>query len=140
MMFSILNGEIMENKLKLADPGLFMNRAFLDGEWVTADNEATIPVTDPATGEVLAHVPSLGAAETERAIAAAQEAQRKWQTKSGKERANILRAWHDAMMANLEDLALLMTREQGKPLAESRGEIAYAASFIEWIAEEAKRI
>jgi succinate-semialdehyde dehydrogenase/glutarate-semialdehyde dehydrogenase len=117
-----------------------MNDAFVDGKWITADNGATFPVTDPATGEALAHVASLGAAETARAIEAAQVAQRKWQTKSGKERANILRAWYDAVIANLEDLAVLMTREQGKPLAESRGEIQYAASFIEWFAEEAKRV
>ncbi|RJF91868.1 NAD-dependent succinate-semialdehyde dehydrogenase [Noviherbaspirillum saxi] len=126
--------------MKLADSGLLKNRAFIDGAWVAADDGATFPVTDPATGEVLANVASLGVAETRRAIAAAETAQRKWQSKSGKERANILRAWYDAIIANLEDLAILMTHEQGKPLAESRGEIQYAASFVEWFAEEAKRI
>lgn len=129
-----------KNEMKIADPGLLKTRAFLNGRWVTADNGMTIPVTDPATGEMLAHVPALGGAETERAIEAAQVAQRKWQEKSGKERSRILRAWHDEVMANLDDLAILMTHEQGKPLAESRGEIQYAASFIEWFAEEAKRI
>ncbi|RJG08358.1 NAD-dependent succinate-semialdehyde dehydrogenase [Massilia cavernae] len=130
----------MTDTIKLADPGLLKNRALIDGAWVAADNEATFAVTDPATGEVLAHVASLGVAETRRAIAAAESAQRQWQAKSGKERAHILHAWYNAILANLEDLAVLMTREQGKPLVESRGEIQYAAAFVEWFAEEAKRI
>ncbi len=112
----------------------------MDGQWIGADSGATFDVTDPATGEVIAKVADLGAAETERAVAAAEVAQRAWAAKTGKERANLLRRWFDLMIANTDDLAYLMTREQGKPLAEARGEIAYAASFIEWFAEEAKRV
>src|SRR4051812_38066553 len=126
--------------MKLIDASLFKTQAYLDGQWVWADNEATFPVNDPASGALLGKVASLGARETERAIAAAELAQRGWQQKSGKERAKVLRDWHDAILDNIEDLALLMTREQGKPLAEARGEIRYAASFVEWFAEEAKRV
>jgi succinate-semialdehyde dehydrogenase/glutarate-semialdehyde dehydrogenase len=126
--------------MNLTDPDLLKQQAFVGGEWTAADNGNTFQVNDPATGEVLANVASLGAKETERAIALAQAAQQKWQAVSAKDRAKVLRAWYDLIMANLEDLALLMTREQGKPLAEARGEIRYAASFIEWFAEEAKRI
>lgn len=124
----------------LSDPSLLKQQAFLKGEWLNAQSNKTFEVTDPATGEVLATIPSMGAAETDIAIKAAESAQRTWQATSGKERARILRAWHDLMIANMEDLAILMTREQGKPLAEARGEIRYAASFLEWFAEEAKRI
>lgn len=126
--------------MKLADATLLKTQAFVNGQWVDADSGERFAVTDPATGETLAQVPALGAAETERAIAVAQTAQRAWAAKSAKQRAAILRAWHDLMIANLEDLAYLMTREQGKPLNEARGEIRYAASFIEWFAEEARRI
>ncbi len=126
--------------MKLTDTGLLQTQAFLNGQWIDADNGARFSVTDPATGEQLALVADLGAAETTRAVAAAQVAQRAWQARPAKERAKILRAWHDAMLANLEDLAYLMTREQGKPLAEARGEIRYAASFIEWFAEEGRRV
>ncbi|REE93891.1 NAD-dependent succinate-semialdehyde dehydrogenase [Cupriavidus plantarum] len=126
--------------LELKDASLLKQLAYIDGQWVGADNGETLPVNDPATGEIIAEVPNLGAAETERAIASAEIAQKSWATKTGKERAIILRRWFDLMIANTDDLAYLMTREQGKPLAEARGEIAYAASFIEWFAEEAKRV
>jgi succinate-semialdehyde dehydrogenase/glutarate-semialdehyde dehydrogenase len=126
--------------MKLTDQDLLRTQAYVGGKWVWADSEATFPVHDPATGALLGKVASLGAAETARAIASAEIAQRAWQKRSAKERAAILRDWHDAILANIEDLALLMTREQGKPLAEARGEIRYAASFIEWFAEEGKRV
>jgi len=126
--------------VKLKDPRLLRTQAYRDGAWVDADNAATVRVTNPATGEVLGTVPSMGATETRRAIAAATAAFPAWAARTAKERAQILRRWHDLMLQNQADLATLMTAEQGKPLAESRGEIAYAASFIEWFAEEAKRL
>jgi succinate-semialdehyde dehydrogenase / glutarate-semialdehyde dehydrogenase len=126
--------------MNLIDPTLLTSQAFINGQWVSADDGAMFAVHNPANGEILAQVAALGAVETERAIAAAQIAQRKWQAISAKERARILRTWHDAILANIEDLARLMTLEQGKPLAEARGEIRYAASFVEWFAEEAKRV
>ncbi|PFH09638.1 succinate-semialdehyde dehydrogenase/glutarate-semialdehyde dehydrogenase [Collimonas sp. PA-H2] len=125
--------------MKLKDPSLFRQQAYLNGEWCNADGGATHAVANPATGETIGSVPLMGAAETRRAIAAANEAWRLWRRKTAKERSIILRKWNDLMLANLDDLALIMTTEQGKPLAESRGEIAYAASFIEWFAEEGKR-
>ena len=124
----------------LSDASLFKTQAFVNGQWVNAANGERFTVRDPATGDTLADVPALSAAEVERAIVAAETAQRAWAAKSAKERAKILRAWNDLMLANLEDLAYLMTREQGKPLNEARGEIRYAASFIDWFAEEARRI
>jgi succinate-semialdehyde dehydrogenase/glutarate-semialdehyde dehydrogenase len=126
--------------LKLKDAALLRSHCYIDGKWVPADGGATIPVENPATGEVLTTIPRMGAAETARAIDAADRALADWRGRTAKERATILRRWFDLMMANQEDLAVLMTAEQGKPLAESRGEIAYAASFIEWFAEEGKRI
>ncbi|QAU33761.1 NAD-dependent succinate-semialdehyde dehydrogenase [Janthinobacterium sp. 17J80-10] len=126
--------------MNLIDISLLKSQAFVNGQWVDADGGARFAVTDPATGETLAQVPAMGAAETERAVAAAQVAQQAWAARSAKERAAILHAWNDLILANLEDLAYLMTREQGKPLAEARGEIRYAASFIDWFAEEARRI
>ena len=126
--------------MKLKDPSLFRTQAYSNGAWVNADNEATVRVMNPATGEVLGTVPGMGATETRRAIAAAAAAFPAWAARTAKERAHILRRWHDLMLENREDLAALMTAEQGKPLAESKGEIAYAASFIEWFAEEAKRV
>ncbi|MBI1892216.1 MAG: NAD-dependent succinate-semialdehyde dehydrogenase [Burkholderiales bacterium] len=126
--------------MKLTDAALLRTQAYLDGRWVDADSGERFAVRDPATAELLAEVPSLGAAETERAVAAAQVAQRSWAAKSAKERSKILRLWHDLMLTNIEDLAVIMTREQGKPLNEARGEIRYAASFIDWFAEEARRI
>lgn len=126
--------------LQLKDPSLFRQQAFVNGQWCDADLSETRVVNNPATGETLGSVPHMGAAETRRAIEAAEQAWPQWRTQIGKERSAILRTWHDLILANADDLALLMTAEQGKPLAESRGEIAYAASFIEWFAEEAKRV
>jgi succinate-semialdehyde dehydrogenase/glutarate-semialdehyde dehydrogenase len=129
-----------ETAMKLSDAKLFRQQCYVDGAWVDADGGGTIPVENPANGERLGTVPKMGAAETRRAIEAADRALPAWRAKTAKERAGILRKWFELMMANQEDLAQLMTAEQGKPLTESRGEIAYAASFIEWFAEEGKRI
>ncbi|MGC2413315.1 MAG: NADP-dependent succinate-semialdehyde dehydrogenase [Stellaceae bacterium] len=126
--------------VKLKDPKLFRQQGYIDGAWVDADDGGTIAVDNPATGEKLGTVPRMGAAETRRAIIAAERALPEWRAMTGKERSAILRKWADLMMANQGDLAVLMTAEQGKPLAESKGEIAYAASFIEWFGEEAKRV
>jgi succinate-semialdehyde dehydrogenase/glutarate-semialdehyde dehydrogenase len=126
--------------LRLADPGLFREQNYLAGEWIDGDGGRTVEVTNPATGAVLGTVPSVGAEETRRAIAAANAAWPAWRARTAKERAAILRRWFDLMLANQDDLAKIMTAEQGKPLAESKGEIAYAASFIEWFAEEGKRV
>ncbi len=123
----------------LKDPSLFQQACYLGGRWEPADGGATIAVTDPASGSVLGSIPRMGAAETRRAIAAADAALPAWRARTAKDRALILRRWFELMLANQDDLALLMTREQGKPLAEARGEILYAASFIEWFAEEGKR-
>jgi len=128
------------SKLNIKDTKLFRQQCYVNGEWSDADGGKTIPVTNPATGALLGTVPGMGAAETRRAIEAADAAMPAWRAKTAKERSAILRRWFDLMMANQEDLAVLMTAEQGKPLSESRGEIAYAASFIEWFAEEGKRI
>jgi succinate-semialdehyde dehydrogenase/glutarate-semialdehyde dehydrogenase len=126
--------------LSLKDPKLLRQQCYIDGRWVDADGGKTLAVTNPATGEVLGAVPNMGAAETGRAIEAANAAWPAWRAKTAKERSAILRKWADLMMANQEDLAIIMTAEQGKPLTESRGEIVYAASFIEWFAEEARRV
>jgi succinate-semialdehyde dehydrogenase/glutarate-semialdehyde dehydrogenase len=126
--------------LQLKDSSLFRQQCYVDGEWVNADSGKTIAVTNPATGQTLGTVPNMGAAETHRAIKAANAAWPAWRAKTAKERAVVLRKWFDLMMANQDDLGKLMTAEQGKPLAEAKGEIAYAASFIEWFAEEGKRI
>jgi succinate-semialdehyde dehydrogenase/glutarate-semialdehyde dehydrogenase len=126
--------------LPLKDPSLFRQANCLDGKWVQADGGGTLVVKNPATGEAIGEVPDMGAAETRRAIEAAAAAYPAWRGKLAKERAAILRKLADLMLANAEDLAVIMTAEQGKPLAESRGEIVYAASFIEWFAEEAKRV
>jgi succinate-semialdehyde dehydrogenase/glutarate-semialdehyde dehydrogenase len=125
--------------MNLQDKSLFRQQCYIDGAWADADGGATIDVTNPATGETLGTVPRMGADETRRAIEAANAAWPAWRALTAKARAVILRKFFDLMMANQEDLAQLMTAEQGKPLAESRGEIAYAASFIEWFAEEGKR-
>ncbi len=124
----------------LRDSSLLKEQCYIDGEWVDANNGKTIDVTDPSNGDTIGTIPNLGSAETKRAIEAAHTAFQSWKRTTAKERAAILKRWFDLMMENQEDLAILMTREQGKPLAESRGEIAYGASFIEWFAEEAKRI
>ncbi len=125
--------------LSLKDPSLFRQQCYINGQWADADSGKTIDVTNPATGEVLGTIPNMGTAETRRAIEAANAAWGGWRKKTAKERANILRKLFNLMMENQEDLAVLMTAEQGKPMAESKGEIAYAASFIEWFAEEGKR-
>jgi len=124
----------------LQDPKLFRQHCYLDGNWCDADNGATLTVTNPATGATLGSVPKMGTAETRRAIEAAALAFPAWRAKTTQERSGILRRWFELLLENQEDLAILMTAEQGKPLSESRGEIAYAASFIEWFAEEGKRI
>jgi len=126
--------------LQLKDSSLLRQQAYLSGQWCDADDGQTITVTNPATGEVIGSVPKMGAAETRRAIDAANAAWPAWRQKTAKERSAILRKWNDLMLANVDDLGLLMTAEQGKPLAEAKGEIAYAASFIEWFAEEGKRV
>jgi succinate-semialdehyde dehydrogenase/glutarate-semialdehyde dehydrogenase len=126
--------------LNLKDPSLLREQACIAGEWVGADSGETVAVTNPATGETLGHVPMCGTAETVRAIAAADVAQRAWRAVPAKERATILRKLNDLMLANADDLALIMTSEQGKPLAEAKGEIGYAASFIEWFADESRRV
>ncbi len=126
--------------LQLKDMSLFRQQCYIDGQWTDADNGKTIAVFNPASGLQIGTVPAMGTAETKRAIAAASAAMPAWRAKTAKERSIILRKWFNLMMENQEDLAILMTVEQGKPLTESRVEIAYGASFIEWFAEEAKRI
>jgi succinate-semialdehyde dehydrogenase/glutarate-semialdehyde dehydrogenase len=126
--------------MKLRDPDLLRPRAFIGGKWADAAGGATFQVLNPATREPIGTLPDMGAAETRRAIEAAGEAFPAWAALTAKERAVILRRWYELLMANQEDLATLMTAEQGKPLAEAKGEIAYAASFIEWFAEEGKRL
>jgi succinate-semialdehyde dehydrogenase/glutarate-semialdehyde dehydrogenase len=126
--------------MKLQDPRLFKESGYIDGSWVGADGGESLPVHNPATGAKLGAIPNMGTTETRRAIAAAAAAMPAWAARTAKDRSIILRRWFDLMMANQEDLAVLMTAEQGKPLAESKGEIAYAASFIEWFAEEGKRL
>jgi succinate-semialdehyde dehydrogenase / glutarate-semialdehyde dehydrogenase len=125
--------------LKLKDPSLFRQQAWVAGEWIAADSGKTVDVSNPATGLKLGTVPVCGTAETVRAIDAAEKAQHAWRRVPAKERAAVLRRLNDLMLAAADDLALIMTSEQGKPLAEARGEIVYAASFIEWFAEEARR-
>ena len=126
--------------LNLRDPDLLRQANYIDGQWVQADSGAMLDVRNPSTGTLVGQVPALGAAETRRAIEAAHRAQPAWRALTAKERSVILRRLFDLMIANTDDLATIMTAEQGKPLAESKGEIAYAASFIEWFAEEAKRV
>jgi succinate-semialdehyde dehydrogenase/glutarate-semialdehyde dehydrogenase len=125
--------------LALKRPDLLRQQAYVNGQWCDADSAETFPVHDPATGERLGTVPRMGAAETRRAIEGAQAAWGAWRAMTAKERAAILRRWFDLMTEHAQDLALIMTVEQGKPLAESRGEIAYGAAFLEWFAEEGKR-
>src|SRR5216117_2827009 len=125
---------------QLKDPRLFREACYVNGQWVQAASGQSLNVDNPATGEIIGTVPKLSAAETRQAIEAANRAFPAWSKKTAKERAAILRRWFDLMMANQDDLARLMTLEQGKPLAESKGEVAYAAAFLEWFGEEAKRI
>ncbi|MGB7550010.1 MAG: aldehyde dehydrogenase family protein, partial [Chromatiaceae bacterium] len=126
--------------MKIQDHDLLRRQAYLGGEWVDADSGLTLMVTDPANGEVIAEVPDMGIAETRRAIQAAEAAWPAWRVLTAGERSQRLRLWHDLMLESQEDLARIMTAEQGKPLAEARGEIAYAASFIDWFAEEGRRV
>ena len=126
--------------MQLQDPSLLHDRTYVDGQWVGADSGRSFAVRNPANGEEITQVPDLGAAEVRRAIEAADKAYPAWRAKTGKERAAILRRWYDLIMQNQQDLAVLMTSEQGKALAESKGEVVYGASFIEWFAEEAKRV
>jgi len=125
--------------LPLKNPALFRQQAFINGQWLVAQSAETRPVTNPSTGAVIGNTPVMGATETRQAIDAANAAWPAWRAMTAKERGAILRRWYELMLANQDDLALIMTIEQGKPLAESRGEIAYAASFLEWFAEEGKR-
>ncbi|MEN5279306.1 NAD-dependent succinate-semialdehyde dehydrogenase [Brucella sp. TWI432] len=127
----------LEDRLK--DSSLLRNKAYIGGEWIAADNGETVVVTDPATNLAIGSVPNMGAAETRRAIKIAEESRHAWAALPAMDRAIILRRWFDLIIANLSDLATIMTAEQGKPLAESQAEIRYAASFAEWFAEEAKR-
>jgi succinate-semialdehyde dehydrogenase/glutarate-semialdehyde dehydrogenase len=126
--------------LNLKDSKLLRQQCYIDGQWLDARSGGSRPVTNPANGAVLGTVPFMGADETRAAIGAAAAAFPAWAARTAKDRATLLRRWHDLMLANADDLATLMTAEQGKPLAEARGEITYAASFIEWFAEEAKRV
>ena len=130
----------MLNMLNLKDPSLFRQQAFINGEWCDADDGSTINVSNPATGALIGTIPQMGALEAHRAIAGANAAWKAWRSLLAKERATILRRWHGFIMDNADDLAMIMTVEQGKSLTESRGEIAYGASYIEWFAEEGKRI
>ena len=126
--------------MKLNDLALYRTQALIGGAWCDADSGAAFDVTNPASGERLARVPDMGAAETRRAIDAADAAWPAWRNRTAKERAAVLRKWFELMLAHSDDLAFLMTGEQGKPLSEAKGEVAYAASFVEWFAEEAKRV
>src|ERR1700738_1623931 len=128
------------SSMQLKDATLLRHEAFIDGEWQAADDASSFEVIDPANGQSLGHVPNMSAAETHRAIDAANKAWPLWRKKTAKERAAIMRRWYELMLENADDLAMILTREQGKPLAEAKGEIVYAASFIEWFAEEGKRV
>lgn len=124
----------------LRDPGLLRQQAYIDGHWVAADSAAVLQVHNPATGERIGSVPDMGAAETRRAIEAAQRAWPAWRARTARDRGHILRRWYELVLAHQEDLATLMTLEQGRPLPDARAEVAYAATFIDWFAEEGKRI
>ncbi|MFT4614953.1 MAG: succinate-semialdehyde dehydrogenase/glutarate-semialdehyde dehydrogenase, partial [Bacteroidia bacterium] len=126
--------------LKLTDPTLLRDQLYIDGQWVNADNGATMPILNPATREEIISIPNAGADETRRAIEAADTAFASWRNVVAKERSAALKRWFKLIMDNQEDLAQLMTTEQGKPLAESRGEVAYGAAFVEWFAEEGRRV
>lgn len=125
---------------KLNDPSLLCTKAYINGEWVDADNGDTFEVTNPARGDVICSVPNMTAAETARAIDAAYSTQKAWAKRTGKDRAAVLRKWYDLMVENADDLGMILTAEMGKPLAEAKGEILYGASFIDWFSEEAKRV
>uniref|UniRef100_UPI002934FBD6 aldehyde dehydrogenase family protein n=1 Tax=Shumkonia mesophila TaxID=2838854 RepID=UPI002934FBD6 len=118
--------------MKLQNLNLFRQQCYIDGAWVDADSGATLEVTNPADGKVVGTVPKMGAAETRRAIEAANAAWPDWRARTAKERSLLLRRWYELVLKNQDDLALLMTTEQGKPLTEAKGEVVYGASFIEW--------
>ena len=124
----------------LKDPSLLCAKAYVAGEWIDADDGATFPVTNPARGDVLVNVADLGVAETRRAIEAANTTQKAWAARTGKERSAVLRRWNDLMVENADDLGIILTAEMGKPFGEGKGEVLYGASFLEWFAEEAKRV
>ena len=126
--------------INLNDTGIFREQCYINGQWRGSNSGETIDVTNPANGAVIARVPNMGAEETAEAIVAAEQAQKSWRNTLAKERSGILRRWHDLMIENQEDLARIMTLEQGKPLAEARGEIVYSASFLDWFASEARRV
>ncbi len=130
----------LRQTLALKDPSLLRQQCYVDGQWADADSGVSIAVHNPATGAMLGTIPRMGTAETRRAIEAANAAWPAWRARTGKERAVVLRKWFELMLAHQDDLAAIMTAEQGKPLAEAKGEIVYAASFLEWFAEEGKRI
>ncbi|MDX1738450.1 MAG: aldehyde dehydrogenase family protein, partial [Alphaproteobacteria bacterium] len=125
--------------MQLNDMSLLKTDAYIDGQWVGSDGKTTFPVYDPANGQKIADVAKCGGAETKRAIEAAAKAMPAWRAKTAKERGAIMKKWYDLMLENKDDLAKIMTMECGKPLAEAQGEVMYAASFLEWFAEEIKR-
>jgi len=135
-----MNTQPTDLRMMLKDPSLLETRAYVAGEWIDADDGKTFAVVNPARGDVIAEVADLSRAEVARAISAAAAAMKDWAARTAKERAQIMRKWFDLMMANQDDLGRILTAEQGKPLPEAKGEIAYGASFIEWFGEEAKRI
>ena len=137
-----MNASLQQTDIRslLKDATLFREDAFINGKWVKAKSGATFSVNNPATGDIIANVTNLDSGDAELAIAAAEQALSSWRSKTAKDRAMVMRKWFDLIIANTEDLAILMTLEQGKPLVESRGEVAYGASFVEWFAEESKRV
>jgi len=137
-----MNASLQQTDIRslLKDATLFREDAFINGKWVKAKSGATFSVNNPATGDIIANVTNLNSEDAELAIAAAEQALSSWRSKTAKDRAMVMRKWFDLIIANTEDLAILMTLEQGKPLVESRGEVAYGASFVEWFAEESKRV
>jgi len=128
------------SSIALKDSKLLRQQCYVDGHWIDADGGATMNVVNPATGRPIGTAPMFGAAETRRAIEAAERAWPAWRGKTAKERSAILRKWHELMLANVDDLALILTTEQGKPIAESGGEVTIGAAYVEWFAEEAKRV
>ncbi|MYG10658.1 MAG: aldehyde dehydrogenase family protein, partial [Rhodobacteraceae bacterium] len=124
----------------LNDPTLLATKAYINGEWVDADDGATFEITNPARGDVIVSIPDLGVAEVRRAIESAEVAQKEWAARTAKERSEILLKWYALAMENADDLASILTAEMGKPFAEAKGEIVYGSSFIQWFAEEAKRV